>query len=67
MAGGECVLLATMLRVAFSGRVWERVRNETQHAGIDNFPSWTPDGRLTFVSNRDGGFEIYVAKAAAAK
>jgi TolB protein len=27
---------------------------------IDNFPAWTPDGRLTFVSNRDDGFDLYV-------
>ena len=34
-------------------------RNETQSPAIDNFPAWTPDGQLTFVSNRDEGFDIY--------
>jgi TolB protein len=37
--------------------------NETQHPAIDNFPAWTPDGWLTFVSNRDGGFDIYVQES----
>lgn len=40
--------------------VEERVENVSQHAGIDNFPSWTADGRLGFVSNRRGGFDVYV-------
>jgi TolB protein len=38
-------------------------RNETQNQAIDNFASWTKDGRLTFVSNREGGFDIYVMPA----
>jgi TolB protein len=33
--------------------------NRTQHPAIDNFPAWTPAGELTFISNRDGGFDIY--------
>jgi TolB protein len=37
-------------------------RNETRHSAIDSFPAWTFDGRLTFVSNRDEGFDIYVIK-----
>lgn len=36
------------------------VVNVTAHPAIDNFPSWLPDGRLGMVSNRDGGFDIYV-------
>ena len=39
-------------------------RNETQNPASDNFPSWTRDGRLTFVSNREEGFDIYVSVAA---
>lgn len=35
-------------------------RNMTRHPAIDNFATWSPDGRLTFVSNRAGGFDIYV-------
>lgn len=35
-------------------------RNITNNPAIDTFAAWTPDGRLGFVSNRDGGFEIYV-------
>jgi TolB protein len=34
-------------------------RNLTSNPAIDNFPTWTHDGDLTFVSNRDGGFDIY--------
>ena len=30
----------------------------------ENFPAWSPGGELTFVSNRDGGFEIYRVDAA---
>jgi TolB protein len=41
----------------------EKPRNETQNPAIDNFASWTKDGRLTFVSNREDGFDIYVAAA----
>ena len=26
----------------------------------DNFPSWSPAGRIAFASSRDGNFEIYV-------
>ena len=35
-------------------------RNETQHPAIDNFPAWASGGRLTFVSNRDDGFDVYL-------
>ena len=27
----------------------------------ENTPSWTPDGRLAFISNRDGDMQIYLA------
>lgn len=27
----------------------------------ENTPAWTPDGRLAFISNRDGGMQIYLA------
>ena len=33
--------------------------NVSRHEAIDNFPAWTPDGRIGFVSNRDGGFDLY--------
>ena len=33
--------------------------NLTAHPAIETYPAWTPDGRLTFVSNRDAGFDIY--------
>ena len=39
-------------------------RNLTHHPAIDNFPTWSPRGELTFVSNRDGGFDIYQLPAA---
>jgi Tol biopolymer transport system component len=34
--------------------------NITHNRAIDNFPAWTPEGNIGFVSNRDGGFDIYV-------
>lgn len=39
-------------------------RNETKDPAIDNFAAWTSDGRLTYVSNRGGGFDIYVVPPA---
>ena len=33
--------------------------NVTRNEAIDNFPAWTPEGRIGFVSNRDGGFDVY--------
>lgn len=38
--------------------------NVSQHDGIDNFPSWTSKGDLTWISDRDGGFELYLLSAA---
>ena len=43
---------------ADGGDIW----NLTQDPSIDNFPSWHPDGRLTLVSNRGGGFDIYLSE-----
>ena len=37
--------------------------NATRNPAIDNFPTWTKDGGLTFVSNRDDGFDIYTMGA----
>jgi TolB protein len=39
-----------------------RAQNVTRNDAIDNFPAWTPDGRLGFVSNRDDGFDLYTIK-----
>ena len=36
----------------------------TKSPGIDDFPSYSPDGaRLAFVSHRDGNAEVYVMDA----
>jgi len=35
----------------------------TFHQAIDTSPSWTPEGRVLFSSNRSGRFEIYVVNA----
>lgn len=43
------------------------VQNVSQDAGVDNFPAWTPQGDLSWVSNRDGGFEIYLLAGSALK
>jgi Tol biopolymer transport system component len=40
-----------------------RPRNVTRSAGLDEYPSWSPDGRrFVFGSHRDGQFEIYVTR-----
>jgi Tol biopolymer transport system component len=37
----------------------------TNNLASDEFPRWSPDGeKITFQSNRDGNFEIYVMNAA---
>ena len=37
--------------------------NATENPAIDNYPAWTADGSLTFVSNRDDGFDVYLIPA----
>ena len=45
----------------------QNVRNLTNHPVSDEYPAWSPDGRLiAFASNREGGwsnFEIYLMNA----
>lgn len=36
------------------------VANLTNHPAWDAGPAWFADGRIAFVSNRDGAFELYV-------
>ena len=36
--------------------------NVTKSGSLENFPSWLPDGKLGFVSNKSGGFEIYTTR-----
>ncbi|HEY7326063.1 MAG TPA: hypothetical protein VH592_00380 [Gemmataceae bacterium] len=37
------------------------VRNLTSHAAQDNYATWSPDGkRIAFISDRDGGYDVYV-------
>jgi TolB protein len=36
------------------------LQNQTNHPALDNFPAWTPNSALTFVSNRAGGFDLYL-------
>jgi TolB protein len=38
------------------------VRQMTTNPGIDNFPTFSPQGELTFVSQRPGGFDIFVKR-----
>jgi Tol biopolymer transport system component len=35
----------------------------TDAAGNDRYPRWTRDGRITFISERDGNQEIYIMNA----
>lgn len=45
------------------------LKNQTGNPAIDNFSAWTPRGELTFVSNRDKGFDLYtlITSASAAR
>ena len=37
------------------------LRNLTRHPAQDNFVAWSPDSkRIAFISNRDGGHDVYV-------
>ena len=38
------------------------LRRITNALGINTQPSWSRDGKLAFVSNRDGNFELYVTR-----
>ena len=39
-------------------------RNLTQHPAQDNYAAWSPDSkRLAFISNRGGGYDVYVMNA----
>jgi TolB protein len=37
----------------------ENPRRLTNNPGVDNFPAFSPRGELTFVSQREGRFDIY--------
>lgn len=41
--------------------------NISQHPGQDNFPAWTSKGDLSWISDRDDGFDLYLLPAAALK
>ena len=39
-------------------------RSLTRNLAYDGDPAWSPDGqKITFVSNRDGRYEVYVMNA----
>ncbi len=42
--------------------VWDRMLtvNITDHFGNDIAPTWSHDGRMAWLSNRDGDFDVYV-------
>jgi TolB protein len=42
-------------------------RNTTSHPARDDHPAWHPDGRILFVSDRDGGSDLYLTGAPGAK
>lgn len=37
-------------------------RNVSRHPGYDYSPAWRPDGSLSWVSDRDGGYDVYAAR-----
>jgi TolB protein len=49
-----------VLNLGDPGAVLTSAVNATMHPALDSHPAWTPDGNLTFVSNRDDGFDLYV-------
>lgn len=40
-------------------------RNLSRHPGYDYSPAWKPDGTLTWVSDRDGRYDVYALSGAA--
>jgi TolB protein len=46
--------------IYLADRDGSRTRNLTNDPAIDNFPAWTPHRGLGFISNRDGGYELYL-------
>lgn len=32
----------------------------TNNGSLDDFPTWTPTGKILFLSDRDGNGEVYV-------
>lgn len=34
--------------------------NVTRHPGWENFPAWRSDRELAYISNRDGGYDLYL-------
>jgi len=48
------------LEIYICNRDGSSPRNLTRHSAIDNFACWSEPNRITFVSNRDAGFDIYV-------
>lgn len=58
-AGGD----VWVMRADGAGR-----RNVTRNGGLNEYPTWSPDGRsLAFNSHRDGQFEIYSAASTGAR
>ena len=39
-------------------------RRVTQHPERDDYPAWHPDGRLAFVAERRGRFDIHLVEVA---
>jgi len=48
------------LEIYLCNRDGSSPRNLTRHSAIDNFACWSEPNRITFVSNRNAGFDIYV-------
>jgi polysaccharide biosynthesis protein PslG len=66
---GECRIVFTSHRSGDS-EIWtmdpcgRNLRNVSQHAAWDYWPSWSPDGRqVVFISERDGDPELFTQPA----
>jgi len=62
-SGNEDVWVVDVVE-ALAGAADENAVNLTQAPERDRYPMWSPDGsRLTFNTNRDGDYEVYVMNA----
>ena len=64
LRGGAAARARESLNANYEIFLYRDFSRLTYNESDDKFPSWSPDGtRLTFISDRDGNYEIYVMNA----